>query len=83
VKLFPRLMTGRFRQKGRPKHMRSVPGEPARTTESGSGWPLKEPPPGRDQRDSAGRHWVMDEDDRWWIEADGLWYPSFPDTSLD
>lgn len=51
----------------------------ARKASSGPGWPL-ESPPGATHHDSAGRQWATAPDGRAWIEADGLWYPSFPET---
>lgn len=53
----------------------------ARKAGSGPGWPRESPPePGIIHTDGAGREWAKDTDDRWWIEAGGRWYPSFPET---
>jgi hypothetical protein len=53
----------------------------ARRASSGPGWPRESPPEGAHGHHHDGvREWVMDADDRWWIEAGGLWYPSFPET---
>jgi hypothetical protein len=54
--------------------------EPAAKASSGPGWPRDTQPAGQSSTDGAGRQWVTDLTGRAWIEADGLWYPSHPET---
>ena len=55
---------------------------PERFQTSGPGWPREEPP-GPVTLDGAGREWALDTDQRWWIRAGDLWYPSYPETMTE